>query len=250
MRCEEISSLLSPYTDGELDLLRCVEIDRHVQECPACAAALERCRALNTMLEDPALYHQPPIDLHERVRASLRRARAGRGGRASFPWRRFGALAAAAALVAFGLWGALRGLSSPSTDELLAREVVAGHVRSLLVDHLVDVRSSDQHVVKPWFIGRVDFAPDVKELAQRDFPLVGGRLDYVGGQRVAAVVYRRNQHMINVFVWRAGGQDRPPGHLEHQGYHLIRWTDNGRMFWVVSDLNERELGEFVELLRH
>jgi anti-sigma factor RsiW len=246
VKCEEISGLLSPYADGELDLVRGVEIEQHLQECPACAAVLERTRSLSTMLGDPALYHEPPAYLQERVRASLREEWVGR---ASLPWRRFGAVAAAAALAAFALWGALRGLSAPSADELLAREVVAGHVRSLLADHLVDVKSSDRHVVKPWFIGKVDFAPDVKDPGEQDFPLVGGRLDYVGGQRVAALVYRRNQHFINVFVWRAAGKDRAPEHLEQQGYRLIRWTDNGRMFWVVSDLNEGELREFVDLLR-
>ena len=248
MTCEELTGLLSPYADGELDLVRGLEVERHLQACPACAAALERTRSLSARLGDPALYHRTPADLERRVRASVRRAGGARGGPAFWPWRRLGAAAAAAALAALALWGAVRGLSAPSAEELLTRELVAGHVRSLLADHLVDVKSSDLHTVKPWFTGKVDFAPDVKDLSPR-FPLVGGRLDYVGGQRVAALVYRRNQHFINVFVWRAAGEDRAPEYLERQGYHLIRWADNGRMFVVVSDLNEPELREFAELLR-
>jgi anti-sigma factor RsiW len=247
--CPQIRDLLSAYADGELDLVRGLEIERHLQGCPTCAAALERTRSLSALLGDAALYHQPPPGLQERVRASLGRVKGARGRLASLSWRRLGAVAAAAALVTLALWGAIRGLSAPSAEEWLAREVVAGHVRSLLAEHLVDVKSSDQHAVKPWFIGKVDFAPDVKELAQQDFPLVGGRLDYVGGQRVAALVYRRNQHFINVFVWRAAGEDGTPEYLERQGYHLIRWTEKGRTFWVVSDLNEPELRAFAELLR-
>lgn len=251
MTCEEVRDLLSPYADGELDLVRGVEIERHLQECPACAAAIKRTRALSAMLGDAALYHEPPADLHGRVRAALRRANGARGRLASLPWRQIGAAAAAVVLVAFGLWGAVIALSTPSRDELLAQEVIASHVHSLMADriHLVDKKSSNQHVVKPWFIDKVDFAPEVKDLSTEGFPLEGGRLDYIGGQHTAALVYERNQHVINVFVWRAAGKDRAPEYLERQGYHLMRWTDNGRMFWVVSDLNEAELREFVELLR-
>jgi len=245
--CEEIRGLLSPYADGELDLVRAVEIERHLAECPACAAALERLRTLGGALGDPALYHQAPPDLHRRVRASVRRA-GGPGNR--LPWRPVIAAAAAAALVAVAVWGAVRGPAAPPADELLAREVVASHVRSLMLDkHRVDVESSDQHTVKPWFIGKVDVAPEVKDLSAQGFPLVGGRLDYIDGRPAAALVYERNKHAINVFVWRGAGKDRPPEVLERQGYHLVRWADHERTFWVVSDLNEQELRQFAELLR-
>jgi anti-sigma factor RsiW len=248
--CEEFRDLLSPYADGELDLVRGVEIERHLQDCPACAAGLERARSLGTMLADPALYHQAPAGLRQRVRASLR-GTTGPGHRlASIPWRPIAAAAAAAVLIAFGLWGAVTALTTPSRDELLAQQVVAAHVRSsLLENHRVDKPSSNQHVVKPWFIGKVDVAPDVKDLSKQGFTLEGGRLDYIDHQNTAALVYLRNEHLINVFIWRTAGPDRPPEYLERQGFHLIHWVRNERAFWVVSDLNETELREFADLLR-
>ena len=247
MTCEEIRGLLSAYADGELDLVRGVEIERHLEGCPACAAALERTRSLSRALGDPALYYQPAPDLPRRVRAAVRRAAEPRY---RFPWRPLVAAAAAAALVAVALWGVARAWPAPPSDELLAREVVASHVRSLMLErHRVDVESSDQHTVKPWFIGKVDVAPEVEDLSAAGFPLVGGRLDYIDGRPAAALVYERRKHVINVFVFRVDGKDRPPEVLERQGYHLVRWTDNGRTVWVVSDLNAKELREFAELLR-
>ncbi len=246
MTCEEVRGLLSPYADGELDLVRGVDVERHLDGCPTCAAALEAIRSLSRALGDPTLYHPAPPQLGRRVRASL--PRASRSSR--LPWRALLPAVAAAAVVAVAVWGAVRGPSAPRADEQLAREVVASHIRSLQLDrHRVDVESSDQHTVKPWFLGKVDVAPDVKDLAAEGFPLVGGRLDYLDGRPAAALVYQRNKHVINVFVWRAGGPDRPPEASEYQGYRLIHWTDNGRAVWVVSDLNEEELRRFGELLR-
>jgi anti-sigma factor RsiW len=133
---------------------------------------------------------------------------------------------------------------------LVAREVVAGHVRSLMENHLLDIESSDRHTVKPWFLGKVDVVSEVRDLADKGFRLVGGRLDYLDDRPAAALVYRHDKHVLNVFVWRSAGKDAAPVLLNRQGYHLIRWNENGRAFWVVSDLNEQDLREFVELLRH
>jgi anti-sigma factor RsiW len=244
--CEEVRGLLSPYADGELDLVRAMEIERHLAECPACAAALERIRALSSALGDPALYYQPPPDLPGRVRAAV--PRSGGPGR-RLAWRPVVAAVAAALLVAVTLWVVFAPPSHRSTEDLLAREVVDSHVRSLMAEHLLDKKSSNQHVVKPWFIGKVDVGPEVKDLSEQGFPLEGGRLDYIDGHQAAALVYRHNGHVINVFVWRSDAKDHAPEYLARQGYHLIRWTDNGRSVWVVSDLNAQELREFAELLR-
>jgi anti-sigma factor RsiW len=152
--------------------------------------------------------------------------------------------------VAVVLWGGLQVRPASSRDELLAREVIAAHVRSVMLPtHMLDVESSDQHTVKPWFIGKVDFVPEVKDLSPQGFPLSGGRLEYIDDRPAAALVYTHAKHVINVFIWRTADKDRPPEFLKRQGYHLIRWIDRERMFWVISDLNEKDLRAFAELLR-
>jgi anti-sigma factor RsiW len=145
----------------------------------------------------------------------------------------------------------LRGQPLPSADVRVAQQVVANHVRSLMLSGRdVDVASSDQHTVKPWFNGRVAFSPPVRKLDGAGFELVGGRLDVLDGQKVAALVYKRRAHVINLFVWPAAESSAlPPRTLTTQGYHVIHWTDGDLTYWVASDLNEAEMQEFVDLIR-
>jgi anti-sigma factor RsiW len=249
VNCEEFANLLHPFADGELDLVRSLAVERHREDCSVCAAAVKELQALRGALAEPALYHRAPTALRDRVRASLRPAGRRRAAARPFLWRSL-AVAASVALVTALTWAALRGLPLPSADERVAEQVVASHVRSLMLPGRdVDVASSDQHAVKPWFNGRLTFSPPVKQLDGAGFELVGGRLDYLDRQKVAALVYKRRSHVINLFVWPAADRSvRPPRTLTTQGYHVIHWSGGDLTYWAVSDLNEAELREFVDLI--
>jgi anti-sigma factor RsiW len=138
-------------------------------------------------------------------------------------------------------------LNRPSAERRLTREVVSSHVRSLMANHLLDVVSTDQHTVKPWFNGKLDFSPPVKNLAAQEFPLIGGRLEYLDGHSAAALVFQRHKHVINLFIWPVNGMDSKPVLLTPiQGYNVIRWSEAEMVFWGVSDLNDKELMEFAQ----
>jgi anti-sigma factor RsiW len=248
VNCHETQTLLHPYVDGELDLVRSLELDRHLQECPACAEAVGKEQRLRDALGNPALYHRPPAGLRDDLRAALRQ---GRYARKPLPGslRAALALAASVALVSLLGWAVVAWRSFSAAGEQVAREVVASHVRSLMAGHLLDVASSNEHRVKPWFTGRLDFAPAVPNPADEDYPLAGGRLDYLDNREVAALVYKRRDHVINLFVWPVtGAADEAPRERTSQGYHLVHWTRGGLTYWAVSDLNAGELRQFVKLI--
>src|SRR5207248_11660167 len=139
-------------------------------------------------------------------------------------------------------------LQRPGADQFLATQLIASHVRSLMANHLTDVASSDQHTVKPWLDAKLDFAPAVVDLSSEGFPLVGGRLDYLDKRPVAALIYQRRQHFINLFVWPAeSNSTRPRKAMSRQGYQLLHWVDSDFNYWAVSDVSANDLQTFEEL---
>ena len=235
---------LDAYLDGELAAPDAAELEAHLRTCPDCSRLERRRRALSAAVREHVLRFPAPDTLQARVRAALRADVTGTARRRSY-WPGL-AVAASLAVVAVGSWQmALR----RATGDALADQVLGSHVRSLMPGHLIDVQSSDQHTVKPWFNGKLDFSPPVYDFAGRGFPLVGGRLEYVGGRPVAALVYGRRQHLINVFLWpTAGGPTGGRPATTRQGYHLLHWTTPAYSYWAASDLGLAELRDFAALL--
>ena len=246
MICREVQELIHGYVDRELDLVRNLEMERHFHECPACSGAHERLRNMRSAVTQGAPYFRPPAGLEDRLRSRLREAAEihSDSPMARPTWRWVG-IAAAIVIAALAITVMTRHRGEP-----IAQEVAASHVRSLMAAHLTDVPSSDQHTVKPWFNGKLDFSPSVSDFADHGFPLVGGRLDYMDNRPIAALVYRRRQHIINLFVWPDPGQrDSTVEEAEHQGYHLFHWSRGGMTYWAVSDVNVAELKQLIDLVR-
>jgi anti-sigma factor RsiW len=248
MDCKEAEKLIDGYVDGELDLVYNLQIERHLQECARCSQGHQSHQALRNGIKAGLPYFKAPEELQKRIQLSLHKAAKAEAaaGVLRRPWISIAAPLAAAAIVVLALVPLLRG---PSAEELLAREVLAGHVRSLMADHLSDVASSDRHTVKPWFDGKLDFSPPVEDIAQQGFPLVGGRLDYLNNRPVAALVYRRQKHFINLFIWPSTSSDSDVKKETRQGYHLFYWTRSGMTYWTISDVEENQLLEFVRQLQ-
>lgn len=249
MECKSAQTLIDGYLDNELDLVRNMEMEDHLHGCIACSQTYRDQRAIRDALRSPGLYFRPPDELRQRVQRSLRQAAAVREPSRRTPWQwiRIASPLAAAAVIALML---VPIFPPPSAVPITAQEVVSSHIRSLMADHLADVPSSDKHTVKPWFDGKLDFAPPVEDLASQGFPLVGGRLDYVNNRPVAALVYRRRKHYINLFVWPSDKTTpKQAAPVTVQGYHVLHWERAGMVYWTVSDLEASELEKFVELLK-
>jgi anti-sigma factor RsiW len=240
---ERIRELIHPYVDGELDLLTARETEQHLRSCADCRGVEKTLRALRETVANSQPAYRVPPRLRKSVRAALRREAKTK---IFSPWVVF-TTGAACALIILG--AVLFQATRASRNNTLVDEVVANHVRSLLATHLVDVASSDQHTVKPWFDGRIDFAPEVRDLSGEGFPLIGGRLDYLDGKTVVALVYQRNKHPINVFIMAAtANRDTSPSVVIRRGYNVLFWRHNEMKYWAVSDLNQAELRRFTELL--
>jgi mycothiol system anti-sigma-R factor len=249
LTCTDIQAALPGYIDGELDPLRNLEIEQHLQHCAVCSKAYKADQTLQTAIRTGAQYYPAPADLRKRIRSSIRQERKGVPVLPAMPWRWL-SLAASVAVVVILAWNVVPRPDGLDAEQLMAQEVVSNHVRSLMASHLVDVSSSDRHVVKPWFTGKLDFSPSVVDLTDHGFPLIGGRLDYLDKRPAAAVVYKRREHVINLFIQPAA-HDSPVAQkpVTPQGYHLFSWTQSGMTYLAISDLNTKELQEFVLLLQ-
>jgi len=245
MNCQKAKPIVEPYADGELDAAAILELETHIRNCPACAAALRNVQGLKMALKQDALFFAAPKELRRRVKAELHSqfATKSRWDFRNWNWLTTASSGLATACLALLLTVTL---TSPSAQQKLTREIVSSHIRSLMASHVLDVVSTDQHTVKPWFNGKLNFSPPVKDLAAQEFPLVGGRLDYISGRSVSALVFHRNKHVINLFIWPAQESSADPASFSPiQGYNLIHWSEADMTFWAVSDLNKKELMEFA-----
>src|SRR4030081_2945218 len=239
MNCEEAEILLHALIDGELDAGHAREVEGHIKGCPRCAAELAAYREMSQAVAGADLRFAAPPELRRRIEAALPQTRV--------PSRRavlrgFAMGSAASAIAATGLVAVI--LRNDDTRRIES-EVVSAHLRSLQAGHLTDVLSTDQHTVKPWFNGKLDVAPPVVDLTAQGFTLIGGRLDYVDTRPIAAIVYRRRAHIINLFVAQTASTERHTATLETlQGFNIRRWSERGLNYWAVSDLAADELADF------
>src|SRR5713101_2365965 len=250
VNCDLTRPVLHGYLDSEMDATRAAEFERHLEGCRECATALGAEESLRLSLQRSGLYENAPVALRKKIRASLNDATSSSAGVQILVWQWL-TVAATILIVASVSWFAwLRPVKdSASTAPFTAAEIIDAHVRSLQPGHLTDVASTDQHTVKPWFDGKLAFVPPVKDFADEGFSLVGGRLDVLGGQNVAALVYSRRKHIINVFVMPTREPDtpiHPPG--LRQGYQWRHWRRQGMEYCAVSDVSDSDLYELAQLI--
>lgn len=241
---------LNAFVDGELELARQVTIEAQIANDAALRTEVDTLRELRSAVRDRADYHVAPPALLARLRwsglAPTEVVPAMVGWRRWFAWR---PLVPAFALAGLLVWGLNLTLLAPTPDASMLQEVIASHVRSTVGQKLVDVASSDRHTVKPWLSSRLDYSPPVADVPVPGSVFLGGRIDYLDKRPVAALVYRQRQHLIDAYIWPASGGDEAPRSLSQRGFNVVHWVRGGMRFWVVSDINRNELGDFVDALR-
>ena len=253
---EQAFELLPGYLDQELSLSEALEFERHMAGCEQCQQVYAQHRSVSAQLRQADLRVEAPAELVKRIKAALPgrpslwqrlvELSGSRSGGGSLGWAPVGAMVMSVVALT---WSAGLYLSVPSSETRLSQELVDNHIRSLQFNHLSDVISTDRHTVKPWFDGKLDFAPPVVDLAQQGYPLVGGRLDYLNGRPVAVMVYRYKLHPINLYVWPGDDAGATPHIYQRQGYHLAHWSAAGMNYWAITDAGDMELNGFITDLR-
>jgi anti-sigma factor RsiW len=239
MTCDEAEILLHALIDGELDAGHAREVEDHIAGCAACAAQLDAYREMSKAVAAADLRYAAPLQLRRRIEAALPQTRA--------PSRRavIRGFAMGSAVSAVAATGLVAIVLRSDDDARINSEIVSAHLRSLQAGHLTDVLSTDQHTVKPWFNGKLDVAPPVVDLTAQGFTLIGGRLDYVDARPIAAIVYRRRLHVINLFVAQTASTEPRAARMQtFQGFNIRSWSERGLNYWAVSDLAADELAEF------
>jgi anti-sigma factor (TIGR02949 family) len=251
MQCNDCREALNAYIDGELLPERGESVRDHLASCVDCKREYDALMAVSASIKESLVQYAAPAQLEDRIRKAVAADDFGGDRSPRRITRRWPQLAAAGILIALassGLTYAIASRSSGTTT--VADQVVASHIRSLMPGHLTDVASSNLHNVKPWFAGRIDISPVVPSLDTAGFPLVGGRLDYVDGRPVAALVYMRRQHVINVYSWPTAAPSTTARRLaDSHGYHVINWRNAGAELWAISDVDPQELERFVRLFK-
>jgi mycothiol system anti-sigma-R factor len=247
MACDQSRTLIHAYLDSELDPVRAAEFERHLEQCSACVSELDKQESLRSSIKQAQLYEKAPTALRQKISQAVSHPASipMRKRSSSLPWL---AIAAAILLFAFVSLQTVSYLRGTREEAALSAQIVDAHLRSLQPGHLVDVISTDQHTVKPWFDGKLDFAPPVTDFSAEGFPLQGGRLDVVHGRTVAALAYGRRKHVISVFIWPVSQQDSATYTGAAQGYNWVCWQKEGMQFSAVSDVSPSDLTELHTLL--
>jgi anti-sigma factor RsiW len=248
MACERADTLVHGYFDNELDALRAAEFESHLEKCPECVAALDALESLRSTINIAQPYEKMSPAFRKKILADLnvKTPSVIATSRAATNWRWL-AVAATFLVLIYGAWRVSSVNREDSRETLMASKIVDAHLRSLQPGHLEDVISTDQHTVKPWFDGKVDFAPPVRDFTEQGFPLQGGRLDVVDNRTVAALVYGRRKHVVNVFIWPSSEKDATPRTGSIQGYQWIDWRKQGMEFYAVSDASAPDLDQLQRL---
>jgi anti-sigma factor RsiW len=247
MKCHP--ELIEAYVDNEVDAGMKAQVEEHMAECAPCAEARTRLLERRKAIRSTVPYYRAPENLRQAILKDIRQASPDEKvvPLRTTPWRSL-AIAASVLLSVSVAWNVTHMRSNTQDRDALAESILSSHVTSLIGTHLLDVVSTDQHTVKPWFNGKLDFSPTVTNLEKEGFPLAGGRIEYLGGHQVAAMVYRRRQHVVNLYVWPSEKTDPAESRFSRKGFNELEWTDSSMTHWAVSDISFDELQEFKKLL--